>query len=200
MSNVDHPKHYNSNPSGVEAIEIVRHMGFNCGNIIKYVWRADHKGNALEDLKKARWYLDDEIAKREKERPIEDDGLSDLVPSLAVKRKPTFTAHEHKGAEGPTTTTLDEAEPIPAERPRASIWRIKAGWRALSPKRIRYFPDQLGKIDGDRIALRFSSMKRENASACEFSFRRTLDEFTRLAVFETRTLARAAIRNPSKRV
>lgn len=65
---VNHPKHYNSHPSGIEAITITRHMGFNLGNAMKYIWRADHKSNALEDLRKAQWYLNDEIAKREKER------------------------------------------------------------------------------------------------------------------------------------
>lgn len=62
---VNHPAHYTGHPSGIECIEITRHMGFNLGNALKYIWRADHKGNALEDLKKARWYLDDEIKRRE---------------------------------------------------------------------------------------------------------------------------------------
>lgn len=62
---VDHPAHYNKHPSGIECIEIVRHMGFNLGNVIKYVWREDLKGDSVEDLKKARWYLDDEIKRRE---------------------------------------------------------------------------------------------------------------------------------------
>lgn len=65
---VNHPKHYNSHPSGVECITIARHMNFNLGNVLKYIWRADHKGATLEDLKKARFYLDDEIAMRERQR------------------------------------------------------------------------------------------------------------------------------------
>ncbi len=63
---VNHPKHYMSHPSGIECIQVTRHMNFNLGNVVKYLWRTDHK-NGLEDLKKARWYLDDEINKREKE-------------------------------------------------------------------------------------------------------------------------------------
>jgi hypothetical protein len=39
-------------------------MGFNLGNAIKYIWRADEKGNSIEDLKKAAWYIADEIKKR----------------------------------------------------------------------------------------------------------------------------------------
>lgn len=58
---VNHPKHYNSHPSGVECITVVRHMNFNKGNAVKYVWRAGDKGNEIEDLQKAIWYLNDEI-------------------------------------------------------------------------------------------------------------------------------------------
>jgi len=60
---VNHPAHYTSHPSGVEAIDITRHMNFNLGNAVKYVWRADLKGNSLQDLQKARFYIDDEIKK-----------------------------------------------------------------------------------------------------------------------------------------
>lgn len=58
---VNHPSHYNANPSGVECITVVEHMTFNVGNAIKYLWRAGLKGALIEDLKKARWYIDREI-------------------------------------------------------------------------------------------------------------------------------------------
>lgn len=63
---VHHPRHYTAHPSGIECIEITRHMGFNLGNATKYIWRADlkHDDGGLEDLEKAVWYLQDEIAKR----------------------------------------------------------------------------------------------------------------------------------------
>lgn len=64
---VNHPEHYTGHPSRIECITIVEHMGFYLGNVIKYVWRADLKGG-LEDLKKAKWYLEREIAKRETEQ------------------------------------------------------------------------------------------------------------------------------------
>jgi hypothetical protein len=60
---VNHPPHYTNHPSGVECITITEHMGFNLGNCVKYIWRAGEKGNLLEDLKKARWYLDREITR-----------------------------------------------------------------------------------------------------------------------------------------
>ena len=62
---VNHPSHYVSHPSGIECIQITEHMGFNLGNATKYIWRADLKVNALEDLKKAVWYVQREIALRE---------------------------------------------------------------------------------------------------------------------------------------
>lgn len=62
---VNHPKHYCSHPSGVECITVVEHMGFNLGNAIKYIWRADEKGKAVEDLRKAAFYVNREIDKRD---------------------------------------------------------------------------------------------------------------------------------------
>lgn len=61
--NVNHPKHYTSHPSGVECIEITEHLNFCIGNAIKYLWRAGLKGEQVEDLRKARWYIDREIAR-----------------------------------------------------------------------------------------------------------------------------------------
>ena len=60
---VNHPKHYTQHPSGVECIDIVEHMNFNLGNAIKYIWRAGDKGDIIEDLRKAAWYLNREIAR-----------------------------------------------------------------------------------------------------------------------------------------
>ena len=69
MSNVDHPAHYQS-AAGIEAIDVIEAfgLGFNLGNSIKYILRAGRKETAktLEDLKKAAWYLQREIANLEK--------------------------------------------------------------------------------------------------------------------------------------
>jgi len=59
-ASINHPKHYTSHPSGIECIEITRHMSFNLGNAVKYLWRFDKKGG-VEDLQKAIWYINDEI-------------------------------------------------------------------------------------------------------------------------------------------
>jgi hypothetical protein len=64
---VNHPKHYTSDPSGVECIEITRHRNFNIGNAFKYLWRAGLKDDrkTVEDLKKAIFYISDEINRLE---------------------------------------------------------------------------------------------------------------------------------------
>lgn len=63
---VNHPTHYTSHPSGVECVTVAEHMSFNVGNAMKYLWRADLKNDALEDLAKAAWYIDREISRRTK--------------------------------------------------------------------------------------------------------------------------------------
>lgn len=60
---VNHPAHYTSHPSGVECITIAEHFNFCLGNVLKYLYRytSKHKGHSVQDLLKARWYLDREI-------------------------------------------------------------------------------------------------------------------------------------------
>lgn len=66
---VEHPKHYTNGPTcphcgnTIECITITEKMGFCDGNAVKYIWRRKMKGKPLEDLKKARWYIDREIAR-----------------------------------------------------------------------------------------------------------------------------------------
>lgn len=66
---VDHPRHYTSHPSGAECIDVAEHMSFCLGNALKYIWRADLKGDPIENLRKAIWYLNREIARRGKAKP-----------------------------------------------------------------------------------------------------------------------------------
>lgn len=63
---VNHPKHYNSHPAGVECIDVIEHMTFNVGTAIKHLWRAGLKDDILQDLRKAAWYIQREIERREK--------------------------------------------------------------------------------------------------------------------------------------
>lgn len=61
---VERPRHYTF--GAIEVIDAIEawQLGFHLGNVVKYVARAGHKGNYLEDLRKARWYLDREILRR----------------------------------------------------------------------------------------------------------------------------------------
>ena len=62
---VDHPDHYGGEDNPYEAIKVIEEwrLGFNLGNAVKYISRADKKGKRLEDLKKASWYINREIKK-----------------------------------------------------------------------------------------------------------------------------------------
>lgn len=61
---VNHPSHYKL-PGGVEVIQVTRHLNFNRGNAVKYLCRAGKKDDELQDLKKARFYIEDEINRLE---------------------------------------------------------------------------------------------------------------------------------------
>ena len=65
--NVSHPSHYNQ---GIEAIDIIESwdLNFSLGNAIKYILRSPYKGKQIEDLEKARWYIDREINRLKDER------------------------------------------------------------------------------------------------------------------------------------
>ena len=71
MSAVDHPDHYGGNGNPCEAIKVIEahDLGFCLGNALKYILRAGKKGPALEDLKKAKWYLERQIAAEEANAP-----------------------------------------------------------------------------------------------------------------------------------
>lgn len=55
-------------PSGIECVTIAQSFNFNLGNVIKYIWRAPYKGHLVEDLEKAKWYLEMEIAREKRSR------------------------------------------------------------------------------------------------------------------------------------
>lgn len=63
---VHHPKHYIQHPSGIEAIEITEGFNFCVGNAIKYLWRAGLKDDTIQDLRKAIWYIEREIQRRQR--------------------------------------------------------------------------------------------------------------------------------------
>ena len=72
---INHPPHYTSSDAKcsacghrIECIDVTKHMEFSIGNAIKYLWRAGRKGDVLEDLQKAQWYIAREIARIHLER------------------------------------------------------------------------------------------------------------------------------------
>ncbi len=96
---VNHPDHYRQHASGVECIQITEHFCFNLGNAIKYIWRSDHKGNALEDLRKAKFYIEREIERRTTaEKKAADaemkSGFIQFLKRKAAERLQKNTAYE----------------------------------------------------------------------------------------------------------
>ncbi|BBX87868.1 DUF3310 domain-containing protein [Mycolicibacterium aubagnense] len=67
---VNHPSHYTNHPSGIECITVTRLLGFDIGNATKYVWRRGDKGNAIQDLDKALFYLDDACVHARRNRKV----------------------------------------------------------------------------------------------------------------------------------
>jgi hypothetical protein len=92
MDEVNHPRHYTSNPSGVECIDVAETMTFNRGNALKYIWRAGLKSDdVIKDLKKAVWYVNREITRLQK-----------LNGQVEI-------SEEHRTARTPTSNGLGEA-------------------------------------------------------------------------------------------
>ena len=84
---VNHPAHYTKHPSGIECIQITEHMNFCLGSAMKYIWRAGLKGDARQDLEKAKWYLDRELERIAENRFKEylDSETADELESLMLK-------------------------------------------------------------------------------------------------------------------
>lgn len=90
---VNHPPHY-KDESGIECIEVTKHMGFLGGNCFKYLYRAGKKGSMIEDLKKAKWYAErawimDEVVSDEVINKISDIasfrlvGIADVMTAIS---------------------------------------------------------------------------------------------------------------------
>lgn len=76
MENVNHPKHYNT--GNIEVIDAIDEweLNFNLGNAIKYIARSEHKGNKVQDLEKALWYIRREIEKINKKAGVQNEYIS----------------------------------------------------------------------------------------------------------------------------
>lgn len=97
---VNHPRHYNEHPSGVEAIVVCREMSFNVGNAFKYVYRLGAKDRALKELEKALWYLKDEDSNFERLADslecCPSDYAADGMTKIAQK-EPNLTTQQFYG-------------------------------------------------------------------------------------------------------
>lgn len=132
---VNHPAHYTSSPAqcacgrGIECIDITRHFNFCRGNAIKYLWRAGLKGNAIEDLRKARKYLDFEIERLEGLTPQVTHQVTPQVDSDAIR----FLAQESNDDDNQQEDLIVSsfgAESAPKGAPKCGECDLKSTKRA----------------------------------------------------------------------
>lgn len=111
---VNHPKHYTSDPSGIECIDVTRHRNFNIGNAIKYLWRAGLKEDKdrklidkqVEDLNKAVWYLVDEIHRLGGRCTVKTDSINTCLP-IDNESIINATLNYHEKINGQDVSILD---------------------------------------------------------------------------------------------
>lgn len=70
------PKHYDTHPSRIECIDVIRYLPYSAGNAIKYLWRAGMKDDTVQDLNKALWYVRDCMAYPQPYENIDWDAAS----------------------------------------------------------------------------------------------------------------------------
>lgn len=87
---VNHPRHYNGHPSGVECIEIMEHMTCNLGNAFKYGWRYQDKGDPVENLEKMLWYVDRSSTHDSKHLFTDDYGVFFRMEVMTPRRRAVF--------------------------------------------------------------------------------------------------------------
>lgn len=151
---VNHPSHYTwlKNLCGIEVIDITRHMGFNLGNVVKYVLRAGHKSEKgysnfdkeIEDLQKAKWYLEDEIKLRS------GKDISDQAQIHALKEK--IALNEQTIAELTDTIHRLKNKPIIGEV-KLTIKEIQALYNDITLIENIQQPIIVKQSSGDGIGL-----------------------------------------------
>jgi hypothetical protein len=108
---VNHPPHYKSE-SGLESIEVIEafDLGFCLGNVVKYILRAGRKDDAVLDLQKARWYLDREIARRQRRQAT-------AVPASYAENdyQPCVDYSVHDSCDAPPEVKVHSYDPILAQ-------------------------------------------------------------------------------------
>jgi hypothetical protein len=161
---VNHPKHYTTHPSGIEAIQITEHMNFCLGNAMKYIWRAGEKGAAIQDLQKAIWYLNREIERLQHGTrhsnsstgsELTADQSMELVGAQPVRDLPEADVSgeggEGAGAEGSRSGKRDPDSRTIGELLRERLNSLPAGADENRAKPHRITITRRSARDGDRF-------------------------------------------------
>ena len=138
MNAITSPKHYTSLPAAcsgcakpIECIDVTKHMNFNRGNAVKYIWRAGLKGDDIEDLQKAIQYLEFEISRVGGKAPAKKPELVEPHdPSRRVDTSRINFALNNPGLPVPDTTKdspVEAVEPDDSPEPVEELWRPVEG-------------------------------------------------------------------------
>ncbi len=164
---INHPSHYTSHPSGVECITVVEHMPFNIGNAIKYLWRCGQKGDEVEDLRKAAWYVEREIQRRTKTesksrmRYVATPGGYGVHPlTRLLSDVARFEMKEISFAEMHERTGLTVREAFVVGKLDVERFTLASLTRSIGAKRARALAAKLVAVDpqlGQRLGMSLKS-------------------------------------------
>jgi hypothetical protein len=119
---VNHPPHYQQHPAGIECIDVIEPMTFNVGSAMKYLWRAGLKGDLLEDLLKAHWYVVREIG-RLKRGQVQDELRKQLQEHLEyIQTSAAETAGVPAEPEAAVPVVDVRSDPDPGGKRRGRAW------------------------------------------------------------------------------
>jgi hypothetical protein len=152
---VNHPAHYTSHPSGVEAIDITRHMNFNLGNAVKYIWRAGLKGDSIEDLQKARFYISDEL---ERLSNVEAEDLDQGLSELTFKTCTSCTKSKALGDFGKNKNRKDGL----SNRCKVCVNAHSKQWAQANPEKVKSAQKKFRKNNPDHAAQRAKAWRDAN--------------------------------------
>ena len=133
--NVNHPSHYVSHPSGIECIQVTEAFNFCLGNAIKYIWRAGLKGDAKQDLEKARWYVDREIQRL----------TAEANAAREIAKQAEAAARAEAAAEARARALEQEAEAVmsKSDDEEPNPWDALHNHRAMGPwEHVGYTSDE----------------------------------------------------------
>lgn len=190
---VNHPAHYTAHASGIECIRVAEHFNFCIGNAIKYLWRAGQKGDAVQDLRKAVWYIEREISRLQNTSGDETRWIPDLCMKLTAELEKLRADHDALGNDMDSVCVeRDEAREsyrlaveankrIAAERDAARRWQT-ADERICAQRDEAMISRNSWRDEANRLEIKLSDVTRQLQRTKEVRCANTSPEPSRLEI------------------